>query len=382
MKIRLLKDFGLTALVIFSLAGCKSPGGGKIKVENKVTLQNDSVPYNTTGQFLSIESSCEWSANVSAGWCTLLNSSGSGEASDVITMTVNPLYESRKVDVTVTFGDGEVITVTLTQGPAPVPGPPVQDPDTLVSDPVRNWMELPAFKQEKDVALIEHFCTLNGSEVRNFSCCYDAVHRISTWVAYPLYDAFLGSASRTNDWGYDPEVPESLQPVLFKGIRGYDRGHQMPSADRTCSEAINRTTFYFTNMTPQNSSLNQGVWMNLEIMVRDWSATCDTLYVVSGCVLATKDDSAITYVQDNEGDSMAVPKAYYKVLLRYRISSGSYSAIGFWYENKSGYDEIPSVDQSYSVREIEDRTGVDFFPNLPDDIEDSVETEYKPANWL
>jgi DNA/RNA endonuclease G (NUC1) len=385
------------AILTLVLAACHDNGGGtEVKITNKVTLQNDSVPYTNTGQFLSIETSVEWTAEVTCEkteeseepWCTLLTASGKGTVSDVLTLEKNGLPVSRRAVVKVSFSDGETISVTLIQGPAPKVVPdPVNPLDSLVSDPYRAWMELPSFQAEKGVALVEHFCTLNGGEVRNWSCKYNATYRVSEWVAYPLYSAFMGSASRTDNWNYDPKVPKSLQPVLFRGglndgTNYYDRGHQIPSADRLSSYDVNSSTFYFTNMTPQVGKLNQGVWANLEMAVRSWAAQCDTLYVVTGCVLQTSSDKTVNYALDNEGGNMAIPKAYYKVLLKYRIASGSYSAIGFWYENKDGYSSNPSKEQTYTVREIEDRTGEDFFPNLPDDIENKVETEYLPDSWL
>jgi len=384
------------AIPTLVLAACNGNGGTEVKIENKVTLQNDSVPYTNTGQFLSIETSVEWTAGVTCEitedsvepWCTLLATSGKGTTINVLTLERNSLTSSRRAFVKVSFSDGQTISVTLVQGPAPKVDPTPVDPiDSLVSDPYRGWMELPKFQDVQGVALIEHSCTLNGSEVRNWSCKYNAAYRVSQWVAYPLYSAFMGSASRTDNWNYDPKVPKSLQPVLFRGglsdgTNYYDRGHQIPSADRLSSYDVNSTTFYFTNMTPQNSTLNQEVWANLEIAVRNWAAQCDTLYIVTGCVMQTDSDKTVTYVTDNVGGKMAIPKAYYKVLLKFRITSNSYSAIGFWYENKAGYDSNPSVGQTYTVREIERRTGENFFPNLPDDVEEKVENEYLPNNWL
>ena len=41
---------------------------------------------------------------------------------------------------------------------------------------------------------------------------------------------------------------------LERGIDGYDRGHQLPSADRLTTKADNATTFYYTNITPQTGT--------------------------------------------------------------------------------------------------------------------------------
>ena len=96
--------------------------------------------------------------------------------------------------------------------------------------------------------------------------------------------------------GYDPSINPIYQANLSRGYHGngLDRGHQMPSADRTASKAENATTFYYTNMTPQNSTLNQGMRANLEGKIRVWSAQTDTLYVVTGAMVTTKTDKTLT----------------------------------------------------------------------------------------
>ncbi len=79
---------------------------------------------------------------------------------------------------------------------------------------------------------------------------YDKSDRIAYWVAYPHNQMYIGSASRTDAWQPDPDFAAADQAYLYNGITGYDRGHQIPSADRTCTTEANTQTFYFTNMTP------------------------------------------------------------------------------------------------------------------------------------
>ena len=67
-------------------------------------------------------------------------------------------------------------------------------------------------------------------------------------------------------------------------------------------------------MTPQNSTLNQGIWANLEGKIRVWSAQTDTLYVVTGAMVTTKTDKNVDYVDNNSNKQVAKPKYYYKVL--------------------------------------------------------------------
>ncbi|MBR5432715.1 MAG: DNA/RNA non-specific endonuclease, partial [Bacteroidales bacterium] len=109
---------------------------------------------------------------------------------------------------------------------------------------------------------------------------------------------------------------------------------------------------------------------------------CDTVYVVTGCVVRTADDQTVKYTKDNLGADIAVPKAYFKVCLRYKASSstnGGYSAIGFWMENKNLTGSVGSYVKS--VDEIETLTGFDFFHNLDDAIEKAVEKNKNTDGW-
>ena len=224
-------------------------------------------------------------------------------------------------------------------------------------------------KENSDYQYVTHFIELNGKTVRNYSYYYSPDDRIAVWVAYPLNTGLIGSGSRTDDWGYDPKVPRDEQPTLFSGYDGdYDRGHQLPSADRL-NRAANKATFYFTNMTPQIGRwFNQSIWANFEGTVRNWAEASDTLYVVTGCLLEGSRGKAY----DNDGKAVTIPGAYFKALLRYSRSStmsiGPYSAAGFYFEHKS-YGQGTITDEiRMSIDELEAITGMDFFVNLADKV--------------
>jgi endonuclease G len=216
-----------------------------------------------------------------------------------------PLTASRTADIIFSTTDASITQRTLNLHI-------IQSPfEALVSDPVPSWMELPEVQKKDDFAYISHMTTLKGKSVRNYSFWYDTQNRLAQWVAYPLYQAIIGSGSRTDTWGYNPKVPKRYQPSLFFSFGGstYDRGHQLPSADRLYSQDVNASTFYFTNITAQNSWLNQNLWANLEIYVRNWAQTCDTLYVVTGAMVRP-DNQTVNYVNDNDGNKVAVPMIY------------------------------------------------------------------------
>lgn len=259
----------------------------------------------------------------------------------------------------------------------PHPTPQRDYSDYKANSSSEPWLELPATSEEDEHQFLHHTMFIGSNEVRNYSMYWDRHHLVARWVAYPLYRKAWGYGTRTDKWGLDPLLKSSEQPVLNNTYsssdgKSYDRGHQIPSADRLCYES-NVKTFYWTNMTPQLNALNGQLWADLEQRVRDWSwpknYDTDTLYVVTGCVV----DDSVTTVKDNEGKSVTVPTHYYKALLR--VYQGNYNAIGFWLEHREYTQK--KVDQSIavSIDQLEELTGEDFFHNLPDAVESAVEAK-------
>ncbi len=225
------------------------------------------------------------------------------------------------------------------------------------------YLEIPEItKLKKDEVFIQHFLP-DDPKRRNYTMLYDKVKKMAYWVAYPLHSSYLGNAKRTDDWQYDPAIAMEFQPTLFKGFgtSGYDRGHQLPSADRNFNNAQNKTTFYFSNMTAQVSKLNQGVWANLENKVRTWTAQCDTLYVVTGAMPNTKSNTAIEYIIDNKNIEIARPKYYFKALAMKK--GKNYYTIAYKMDN-----ETPSSNKfekyQMTVSELEKVIGFNLFPDL------------------
>lgn len=73
-------------------------------------------------------------------------------------------------------------------------------------------------------------------------------------------------------------------------------------------------------------------------------------------------------------NKVAVPDAFFKVLLvGYPDRPKAY---GFIFKNEAG--SRPLSYYQLTVDEVEQRTGMDFFPSVPDDVEQRIEAE-KPA---
>lgn len=63
------------------------------------------------------------------------------------------------------------------------------------------------------------------------------------------------------------------------------------------------------------------------------------------------------------------------------LQSGTYKAIGFWLEHKSYNNSTGYADYTVSIDELEQKTGIDFFHNLPDNVENEVEQGYHKSDW-
>ena len=187
------------------------------------------------------------------------------------------------------------------------------------------------------------------------------------------------NVSRSDSFKEDPEVPSATRSTLsdYSGS-GFSRGHLCPSADRRASNAQQALTYYLSNMQPQYQTHNGAQWATLEANVRTWAAQFDTLYVVKAGTIenvtingSTK--SGIKSVKCN--NRLIVPEYFYMALMGYTKSTNTYTAVGIWtyHYNDSGDKQ----DEVYmSIDELETRTGIDFFCNLPDEVEETVEASY------
>ena len=376
------------------LSSCTEDEGREVMGEKAVRLSRDTVAYDQTGQFVTIESSVDWSISLSYdgtqdGWAKVSPESGSGSVNNVmLTYSANGSGESREVALNVSFSDGELVTVTLVQtGDPNASGGDEPDPDPddpwpgLESDPYQSgWMELPAVEDEEGRAFIYHTAEVGGQQKRNYSMLYDAAGRIALWVAYPLCSDYIGSG-RTNAWGFDPKIPDEYEPLLNHGWPegGFDRGHQIPSGSRNANTAMNRQTFYYTNMTAQVSGFNQKIWANLENRVRGFVSVCDTLYVVTGPIFDSGEPERWT--EDNAGNPVAVPDGYFKAVLSYSVSSSAYYSVAFVYDNEEYSRSNPTASDMCSVSEVEAITGFTFFNNLPQSVARSVKNQCEPERW-
>ncbi len=364
-----MKRIILIFSLIFAVEACKE--------EPTLTISGDvgeiTLEAAASSEAISIITNNDWSAKSSASWLSISPASGSsGRTRMEISAEENTATEDRTAELNIfsesLFKSVKVKQLAASEVKPPVVNPPVVNPpvgDEIKADVPGLWMELPATDNDE-----LYFISHKSKNSRNYSYYYDVDALQAHWVAYPLNEGLIGSGKRTDEWGFDPKIPSKYQQVLNKGYAKdsngktvYDRGHQLPSADRL-NYADNVTTFYFTNMTPQLQGLNQRAWEGLEGKVRDWAEQMDTLYVVTGAYL----EGSKTYTQDNIGQDIPVPVGYYKALLGYKKNAsigsktGGYIGTAFYFKHEAGSDYMSKM---ISIDELEEKVGIDFFVNLP-----------------
>lgn len=221
---------------------------------------------------------------------------------------------------------------------------------------VNNYFELPAKKALPNTLEVQHMLPSNPS-ARNYFLLYNTQLHLAHYVAYPLYSNLMGSG-RYEEWQYDPSIPQSFQPNLGKSYSGYSRGHQIPNADRNANPTLCHTTYYYSNMVPQNQTHNGGIWSNLENHVRSLARSVDTLYVVTGVGF---DDTSYTYTTDKSGMSCPVPDYFYKVVA-WKDNQGRWHTKAW----SIPHEPLTGSPDSYKTTLVamETKTGFDFFPAL------------------
>ena len=379
--------------VLCLLMACGGPAE-ESSYQLELSLAETTVSSDAGSVFVRVTSNGSWTLDFvepDADWARLETTSGSGSKNSIIlSYSANRGDAARSVTVRATAAGGKVTsTARLTQEKYVAPTPSGKKGGRAAVSPYR-WLELPATAVSDGMDFLWHELELGGKTVRNWSCYWNYADRVSLWVAYPLCNAYLGSLSRSDAWGFDPLLSAASQQNVSGGYRVgnngyYDRGHQIPSADRTASYEMNATTFYGTNMTPQLNTLNSGVWAKLEGKIRDWSKLSDTLFVVTGCVV----QGASHYALDRSDVRVTVPTAYFKAVLRYKkdstIGHGGFMGAAFWYDHEGvSWSGKPfSSAQSLSIAELEQKLGYPLFVNLPDRVGEKAANEIKtekPAN--
>lgn len=207
-------------------------------------------------------------------------------------------------------------------------------------------------------------------EKPQYALAYNCTRGTANWVSWQLNRSWLGKVERSNDFRPDLELPQdcyAVRPTDYRGS-GYDRGHLVPSGDRTRRKSDNSATFLMSNMIPQSPANNREVWRELEEYSRDLVDQGKELYIVAGGSGTAKKIAQ---------SKIIVPKYTWKVILVLEQANGEIDensrTIAVWIPNSEKVNNTDWQDYIVSVDEVEKKTGYNFFSVLPTGIQRKIE---------
>jgi endonuclease G len=205
-----------------------------------------------------------------------------------------------------------------------------------------------------------------------FQLGYSEDHEQALWVSYELTkeQLLLPNVDRTDFFTEDPNVSTRSAHHRDYTRSGYSRGHLVPAADMAFSKESMARSFHMSNISPQLSAFNGGIWRELEELCRDWTFENESLYIVSGPIFLDQEVRKI-----GKSSKVSVPSHFYKVIL-----TKDWDGIAFIIPHRMCTESVMRF--SVSIDSVERITGLEFFDNLLDDeIEMVAESGFDSELW-
>ena len=204
-----------------------------------------------------------------------------------------------------------------------------------------------------------------------YTLSYSEKYEQAEWVAYELKSEHLSKTKRKRPF-FIQDKKVKTQSADYRNYKksGYTKGHLCPAGDRKFSKEAFDETFFTSNISPQKASFNGGVWNRLENKTRYWAGKDKQLFVITGGVLEKN-------LKTIGREKVAVPKQFYKVLLDY--SKPEIKTIAFLVPHQQS--KAPLYSFVVSIDSLEELTNIDFFPALPDAIENKLEAMSSYKDW-
>ena len=201
---------------------------------------------------------------------------------------------------------------------------------------------------------------------------YQAAHKQAIWAAYALSADSLQQESLTVAPQYrkDPRVKSGPAEVSDYKAAPYIMGQLAPSDDFAYDDFALSQSYYISNTSPQKASFNQGPWRQLEKQVRKWAKQNEKIYVVSGPVLTSQ-------LQTIGKNKVSVPNYFYKIVVD--MQAPEIKAIGFLLKNEGS--QAPLKSFVVPIDRIEQVTGLDFFPAMPEKMANYLKSGATEDSW-
>ncbi|MBO5613123.1 MAG: DNA/RNA non-specific endonuclease [Prevotella sp.] len=204
-----------------------------------------------------------------------------------------------------------------------------------------------------------------------YTTSYNCNTKCPNWVAWHLIAEHAdGKHRRLKNFHEEKDIPMPRATIEDYIGSGWSRGHMCPAGDNKWDAEAMYESFSLVNVCPQNANLNSGLWNSIEMDCRKWALKYGDIYIVCGPVYLKREHETIGY------NKVYVPEAFFKVIL---CLNGTPKGFGFIVRNTDGNKKR---DLYYnSIDQVERITGYDFFPILPDSIENEVEAKLDMTLW-
>jgi endonuclease G len=219
---------------------------------------------------------------------------------------------------------------------------------------------------------------------KGYLAAYDENRRNPAWVAYRVFEPKFQSGKRPEKFEPDPRTRAKVSAAAYTNS-GYDRGHMAPNhAIAVCYGAeAQRETFLMSNVAPQLHGLNGAFWESMEArVINRHTRRFGQVWVICGPVYDEGGDHA------KLGSGVTVPDAFFLIIATHENSpGGAANAAGLvrMQAYMVPHRNIPAREDPakflVSVREIESRTGLDFFPLFPGETQAALESEAAKRAW-
>ena len=201
---------------------------------------------------------------------------------------------------------------------------------------------------------------------------YCEARRNPAWVSFSVSSITLGALGKRPSKFFADGRTRSATHQDYSNS-GYDRGHMAPNyaiGTRYGQEA-QRETFLMSNIVPQTKALNQIWWRALEEKeANDFAVRLERVWVVTGPVFDQRIERLASGVE--------IPDAFYRIILD--EENGQPRVLAFLAPQTITGKE-PLGQFLTSVREIERQTSLDFYPELPKEVQDRIEMPRADRLW-
>lgn len=207
---------------------------------------------------------------------------------------------------------------------------------------------------------------------KNYVVSYNQDTKCPNWVLWKLTSGHADGIIKRPDYAFheDMEVPKPRAELPDYRGSGYDRGHMCPAGDNKWDKDAMYESFLLSNICPQDTKLNCGVWNQIELSCREWAKKHKELYIICGPIYFGD-----TYKTIGE-NRVVVPDAFFKVVI---CMEGKPKGIAFACMNSNANKKMQHCVRT--ITEIERLSGYWLFPNLDDKITSQVKDYADIKEW-